>query len=144
MEREILFRGKRITDGEWVYGSYACYSDADGEYHMILEPGNDEPCCSDVDPETVGQYTGCLDKDGRRIFEGDILLSLFDDVDRDGKPIVYRQYSAVFWSSDGAWNMRTSYGAIDPDPIGEYVGEDCAVVGNVYDNPKLMEEADEA
>lgn len=72
--REILFRAKRIDNGEWVYGQYAYLLNArteDGEpiKHMIVDG---TPFGQTVDPSTIGQYTGLTDKNGKKIFEGDI------------------------------------------------------------------------
>ena len=72
--REILFRGKRIDNGEWVYGQYVYLLNAraeDGEpiKHMIVDG---TPFGQTVNPSTVGQYTGLTDKNGKKIFEGDI------------------------------------------------------------------------
>lgn len=121
--REIVFRGKRTDNGEWVYGdlTHSVYKIGDtcvGKY-------GSEIGMHQVDPATVGQYTGLTDKNGILIFEGDV--------------VAYRDYGnlAVAWD-DGAFQLMredTFYDMLDHYTIGVAV-----VVGNIHDNPELMEE----
>lgn len=123
--REIIFRGKRLDNGEWVYGSlfvgfkksYIC-PEAIAMYNF------DGALCIggfiEVYPSTVGQYTGLKDKHGKKIFEGDILLF------RAGRTHVVR-------FEDGAFILEDS--AI---PIPFAIKSE--IIGNVHDNPELLNE----
>lgn len=116
--REILFRGKRIDNGAWVEGAY--FPDKDGNALICTNiiagtPIDESAMCItwSVDPATIGQFTGLTDKNGKKIFEGDIIRF-------DGEEFV------VVWS----WI------AADPILSGEMTTE---VIGNIYDNPELQE-----
>lgn len=121
--REILFRGKRIDNREWVEGFYL-YTE-ENTHPVII----DMKCLSHIIiPETVGQYTGLKDKNGKRIFEGDILLSSHIT----DSPAI----EVVKWIYNG-WH--TQEGDLTPDMIDDVeIMPYSEVIGNVFDNPKLL------
>lgn len=124
--REILFRGKRIDNGEWVYGTYLhqtlFYGDPVDD-HWIIEHGEFDIDFYDayrVISETVGQYTNLTDKNGKKIFEWDIVKGTFL-----GFPSPLQDYVlTIGWQEDVA-----GYGA-------NYF-ENIEVIGNIHDNPEL-------
>lgn len=124
--REILFRGKLIGNGEWVYGQYAYLLNArtkDGEpiKHMIVDG---TPFGQTVDPSTVGQYTGLTDKNGKKVFEGDILKWDSDEYGSEYNEICSWDYDLL--------DMRKNDWK-----------EWCEVVGNIHDNLEFMEAQDD-
>ena len=128
--REILFRGKRIDNREWVEG----YLYGMGEKRYILyELPNSAPTIGiEVDPETICQYTGLTDKNGKKIWEGDILEGHLDDKFPED---VTRE--KVIWNESG-WKTEES-GSVDKTYLDEFDTENFEVVGNVFDNPELLE-----
>lgn len=126
--REIIFRAKRIDNGEWVNGDLSrCI--VVGETHIRRIEENLSTTTHKVDPETVCQYTGLTDKNGRKIFEGDILSAHLDD--QHPEDITYVQ---ITW--DGfSWCMRES---TEDDVMSEYDCNAFEVCGNIFDNPELI------
>ena len=129
--RDILFRGKRIDNGEWAEGQYAYllnFRTEDGEpiKHMILDG---TPFGQTVDPSTVGQYTGLTDKNGKRIFEGDLIT--IPGSKRQGLP------APVKWSNfDARFEVcRRGFNPICLDGD-EGIYE---VIGNIHDNCEFLE-----
>ena len=136
--REILFRGKRIDNGEWVEGYLV---KAVGGECMILPittehwGGVEFNIGYHCDPATVGQYTLLEDKDSKRIFEGDIVR------DNDGKIYV------VLWSAAGfglKYDPLHAHGFYyELSPLCNFWnahGSIIKVIGNIHDNPELLEE----
>ena len=129
--REILFRGKRTDNRQWIYGNY-CYAelmDKSGYEDLIIEqPADGET--RKIIPETVGQYTGLTDKNGNKIFEGDILE--FSD-----------RMVTVFWHAYlGCWDSNflkfTNKENRREDMSPRHWSYRAKVVGNIHDNPELL------
>lgn len=120
--REILFRGKRVDNVEWVISNtfYQC----GGKIKLLDEPNRDGYV--EVDPETVGQYTGLTDKNGKKIFEGDIVKSSY----KDGFEI-----GLIGWSNI---DVRYKFASPDGTAYGIDVTDTFEVIGNIHDNPELM------
>ena len=132
--REILFRGKRMDDGEWVEGYLV---KAVGGECMIL-PVTTEHCGGaefsegyHCDPTTVGQYTGLKDKNGKRIFEGDICRNT-----RTGEIVSVKWHGTM---AGYVWNKRRADGFLFD--FGELFRacDKYEVIGNIHDNPELLE-----
>ena len=123
MNREILFRGKRIDTGEWVEGSYTDYPGS-MECPAIQTYYDDYA----VDVKTVGQYTGLKDKTGKRIFEGDIVLKRTYNGKR-AFPVTYD--SGMFHAGYGGGSSTATHGYTLDDRRIE-------IIGNVHDNPELL------
>ena len=138
--REILFRGKRIDNGEWVYGYIVkhgvCWWIYPGERYIAEECIEEfkltfnHSVKFEVDPETICQYTGLTDKNGKKIFESDIVISKRFLTDNESVycQIVYRD-SAFFVKEIIKFGVDYIFGE-----------DNCfEVVGNIFDNPELLE-----
>lgn len=126
--REILFRGKRLSDNEWMEGNL--FIDDKGEKHELCIGYVNYRVTWEVDPETVGQYTGLLDKNGERIFEGDVLT-----VDGEDGFFVLE-----FQEDTARFVMSGDSIVVDFDNFWSYEVE---VIGNIHDNKELLEEGGE-
>ena len=130
--REILFRGKRVDNGEWVYGLICRVGD---KYANIVEKSTEVMCT--VLTNTIGQSTGLTDKNGRKIFEGDIIkiVPYYDYSDDYSISKVY-SYNGVFCVDyHGDDFDSTALGFLD-----DYLPDgDFEVIGNIHDNPELLE-----
>ena len=139
--REILFRGKRIDNGEWVEGFYnhIPYGRFGKDEHMIqtvLENGK-IGMLHDIYPCTVGQYTGLKDKNGKRIWEGDIIDASAEWWDASGpaghsSPIIPVEWCEYYCGFDPFANYDCDCGVF-------IYANNCIVIGNVHDNPELLE-----
>ena len=133
--REIKFRGKRIDTVEWVYGDlienqgryYIYYATSD----TTLENEDDTiiVLAEEVDPDTVGQYTGLKDRNGKDVYDGDLL---------GDEDVIYE----VWWSEDNACYMLDMVNPFKEMAIrmSDMYIDKMEVVGNRWDNPELLED----
>lgn len=123
MEREIKFRGKSVLNDEWIYGDLV---------HRINSPKTISPVQINgigVKEDTVGQFTGLFDKNGKEIYEGDII---------EGFDIIIE----VWYSEDRACfiaEMKEPQNCM-VDILGGYDTGRMEIIGNIYDNPDLNKE----
>ena len=129
MNERYLFRGKRKDNNEWVTGDLMQWSD--GTIRICVESGVDEKTTVTVIPETVGQCTGLKDKNGKMIYEGDIVKGLFNF----GLEIM-----SVCTFKDGAFGLTAKQcGAYHFSAFTSMCNVKYEVIGNIHDNPELLE-----
>lgn len=130
MNREIIFRGKRIDNDEWTEGYlFKIWN----RTYLLWGMTGDVPNMVEVKPQTVGQYTGLTDKNGKKIFEGDIVKFSHPAFNKSRIGVIsYEMNEAGFvlrYKGDYCWIA--------------YIDEFYEVIGNVYDNPELLEDKNE-
>ena len=144
--REILFKAKQIDNGEWIEGSLIDL-DIDSGYCYIVQPYKKASILpiifliTDrmklVDPETLCQFTGLYDRYGNKIWENDILMAHLDESYPEDTT-----YETVEWGFAG-WVTHEA-NSTDRQYLDEFDTEHFEVVGNIFDNPELLqEESDE-
>ena len=144
--REIKFRGKRVDNGEWIYGYYHCLTNSNTHCIDVPMADFDNSILWHVKAKTVGQYTGLKDKDGREIFEGDI-------VTHNGVNLTAKMNNKVIIEFiDGAFCLKATGQTVLCDSAitirdcmfeaRNYINDELKleIIGNVHDNPELLEE----
>lgn len=140
--REILFRGKRKDNGEWAFGYF--WSNDVGNSFIRVTKENDEIVLKDYEviSETVGQYTGLTDKNGKRIFEGDIVELTDKSFDYKWKAVV--EFGNPNGNYTWGWQLKPIGNAknVNTDILCwvemEETGAYCEVIGTIYDKPELL------
>lgn len=142
--REILFKAKRIDNGEWVEGYYFCMVHDDGRHihHFIMPLGADlnlgtpiEKIQVEIDENTICQYTGLTDKNGNKIWENDVVKHYYNQ----NKPTRFT-IGTICWNADKMRYERYERSSQYEHKIFS-VSYDCVyeVIGNIFDNPELLE-----
>lgn len=134
--REILFRGKRIDNGNWEYGQLKSIHKGGKHYetaYYILNIYGESRLAKDaIEPNTLGQFTGLTDKNGKKIFEGDIVkreltyITIEAYISWDTKYLQYRLICINGKHKGNYWWLTSN-------------SEDYELIGNIYDNPELLE-----
>ena len=135
--REIRFRGKRVDNGEWVFGWVSF------QHNRAFIHSDDMPYDNavEVDPATVGQFTGLKDKSGREIYEGDIVEVNYTVkyIDPDKQDEEHTAITRVYWNDFRA-SFALEFHKFANDDLYRFVRDKYAeVVGNIHDNPELLE-----
>ena len=139
--RDILFKAKRIDNGEWVEGAYfpktKYPTKKNRTFIWVWQIGKiycDYNCGYspyEVDEKTICQYTGLTDKNGNKIWENDIV----NKIDTNGLGYHRERKCKVSFDELGYWLLTTEYG--DGYWLGEFDSEQLEVIGNIFDNPEL-------
>ena len=144
--REILFRGKRLDNGEWVEGCCLHMGPVANERAYMIPSYASALYTYEVDPATVCQFTTRLDKNGKRIFEGDLLNGFSYPFLRDN---AHNYFAEVVWFENSPAfglvvhkNPLSAVRGISAGNAGYMEGfdeSDWEIIGNIHDNPELME-----
>lgn len=148
---KILFRGKRIENDEWVYGDLIKdylsgqyfihpYGDSANESDKVGEEGCLRFFSFEVIPETISEYIGLTDKNGNKIFEGDIIKVVTEDTHEERFIEVGIGEFVDDNSGDlyiGAY-LKSSNFTVSAGQLKEYSSNGVEVIDNIYDNPKLL------
>lgn len=136
--REILFRGKRIDNDEWIYGDLLHPTEDDNDYYIedFTQKKNN---CHPVIPKTICEYTGVKDKNRKRIFEADIISIPYEE---DVSGFTEYQEALVFWDDERfGWRVKFMDGEILylNDIVDLSLPRDVEVIGNIIDNKETLE-----
>ena len=138
--RDIIFRGKRLNDGEWIEGSLCTTIPSDENFYTISYFDFEGYYIEEkVIPETVEQYTGLTDKNGKKIFEGDIVSTKYK-LGRGGYYVFEVYYNEnlcqfALTINSGSYTKNKQYDWLQ---LTSLKANKVEVIGNIHDNPELL------
>ena len=140
--REILFHGKRADNGEWVEGDVLQTRYRSGHIEYQIMPQAPVSSAYPVLPETVGQYTGLTDKNGKKIFEGDIVKTHYANAQKSDfieQVVFHNGKFCAYFSNQLCKQWVNLYDGTEHLPQDKSVYMDSVeVIGNIHDNPELL------
>lgn len=152
MNREIKFRGKMIPENEWIFGTIlripappVCFGKSETDKYYIQFPDPRympdwnmpyKMVQGEVNPDTIGQYTGLHDKNGKEIYEEDVVKI----TNKNSKVIPIKPLIAqIVWSEEYLAYILITTSVKDAfENLGDYIDYDIEVIGNVFENPELL------
>ena len=132
MEDRYLFKAKRIDNGEWVFGYIARYGHTGKEKYYIIPSYASVLYSFLIDKNTICQCTGLKDKNGKLVWENDIMVAHLDDAYPEDET-----YIRILWYESGFCSKEK--GSEDISPIDKFDQEHFEVCGNIFDNQELLE-----
>ena len=136
--REILFRGKRVDNGEWIYGYYIkathhWHNHGIHEDWIATDTVQNGGWCNvrgkyAVIPDTIGQFTGITDENSNKVFDGDILKNEYEKNK-------YQYFKVYYCNITHSWLVENKYGMLGK--LYNVIG-DIEIIGNIHDNPELL------
>ena len=126
--REELFRAKRSDNGEWIYGFYCCYGHVKQEKSYIIPDCASDLCVVEIIPGTLGQYTGLTDKNGTKIFKGDVVRWTDSAGTTNNFAVIWDNHKAMFYLHSWGYSVD----------LCDCCAKELTVIGNIYDNPELL------
>lgn len=140
--REILFKAKRIDNGEWVEGYYLRDQyHIGGEDIIFYRKDSDRftVYTNIIDIETLCQFTGLTDKNGNKIWENDILMAHLDELYPEDVTYEAIQWGVAGWAAHETSNIDREHGSVDREYLDEFDLKHFEVVGNIFDNKELLQ-----
>lgn len=137
MNREIKFRGQNIK-GEWHYGLLSHNKDVDSDYEWFISNKAGKPFAFGAIEKSIGQFTGLYDKNGKEIYEGDIVKHFnHNEIIRE---IIFMKGSFGYWTGKEFISYASNYHFEWND---FYKSEKIEIIGNIYENPELLKSGGE-
>ena len=134
--RDILFKAKRISDGQWVEGYLYKQVGVKDRIYFAIEVIDNTVKAYEVDESTICQYIGLSDKNGNKIWENDI-VKCYADTDDLGNDLYF--YYRVIWHENYHCWWLSDIHTVEDEYLHQYNSSDIEIIGNIFDNPELLE-----